>query len=391
MTHDEDWKLERVEVRRCVFPLERPFRLGQNVIEGREYVVLTVEDSVGATGNAFALARGGPSDVVLAEMVAPRWVGARLDDIEYVTRGITRSLLPHAQEGLLGRALSLIDVALWDLRGQREGASVARLLGAQRRSAPVMVVEGYPIDGESDAQFVDRLLARADEGFRFIKVAYTASDPVAFTQRLELLMSQLPDDVVVAVDVAWSWYDIELARSLLDRWNRLELGWIEDPVGADDLEQLKALKAAATAPIAMGDEVARPETLMALGRSESVDVLRVDITCAGGFTRFREVASAAGSSVISTHVYPELHVHAALGATDRGPVEMFPPSPPWDTAYKFVRPLETELEDAIRVARAPEGPGLGLEIDQLRVEEATVRSAVVNPADSRAASNWRGK
>jgi L-alanine-DL-glutamate epimerase-like enolase superfamily enzyme len=369
--------VQNIEVFRCTFPLARPFPLGHSTIDRREYIVLRVTDSTGAEGTAFSLARGAPTDVVIAELIAPRWINEDISAIPAAMERARQRLQPLAAEGLVGRALSLLDIALWDLQGKHLGQPVWQLLGAKRATAPVQIVEGYPVEGETDQAFIDRILARVDQGYRYVKLAYGAKNPDAFTTRLEALMATIPDDVAVSVDVAWAWYDLDLARRLLERWNPLRLAWIEDPVSADDIETLASIRAMTPLPIGVGDEVARPAALIDAANSGLINVLRTDITCAGGFSRFTDLVSAAQGLTVSTHVYPQIHVHAALGVTARGPVEMFPAISPWDTCAEFVAPLSTAIEEGVQVVRAPTTPGLGLELDWQRIKSAAVRIAEI--------------
>jgi L-alanine-DL-glutamate epimerase-like enolase superfamily enzyme len=370
--------IDRIEVYKCVFPLARPFMLGHASVDRREYVVIRITDTSGTSGVAFALSRGAPTDTALSELVGPRLLGRDPVDIEGTMQQIRRGLQPIAAEGLVGRALSLIDIALWDLRGKHLDSPVWKLLGATRSTAPIQIVEGYPIDGETDSQFIDRICARVSEGYKHIKVAYGAAQPDAFTTRLEAMMRVIPHDVSVNVDVAWSWYDLDIARHVLGRWNHLDLAWIEDPVAADDLDALAAIRSMSRLPIGVGDEVSRPTTLRTAAESGLVDVLRADLTCAGGFSALPALIDSAHAIRLSTHVYPQIHRHAVLGATANGPVEMFPPISPWDTCAEFVAPAECELVDGVVSITPPTAPGLGIEIDWQRVYSASVRSARIS-------------
>ena len=372
-----DEMVVRIEARTCVFPLPGPFLLGRRRIEHREYVVVTVTDSSGVKGNAFGLSRGAPIESIVTAMLGPLFIGSNIADPGAVSIDVGERLQPHATEGLVGRAMSLIDIALWDILGQHLRQPVGELLGARRRSAPAMVVEGYPKAAEDDAMFVDRLLGRVDEGYKFLKVAWGATDPGAFTDRLSLLMRHLPQGVAVAVDAAWGWQDEKVASRQLKDWALFDLAWIEDPVPADDLKALRRMREGSGLRFGVGDEVARVRTLLEVATSGTVDVLRVDVTCAGGFSRFAEIAATAEKSnlMVSTHVYPELHVHAALGATHEGPVEFFPPKSPWDTAWEFVSPVEPTMQAGIRVFESPTSVGLGLQLDWSRIEATTATSS----------------
>jgi L-alanine-DL-glutamate epimerase-like enolase superfamily enzyme len=374
--------LSSIETLRCSFPLARPFLLGFNMIDERDYVVLKLVDTDGNEGYSFALARGAPTDLVIAELVGPRFFGLSIDDPGRCQQQVSQSLLPHYSEGLINRALSLIDIAMWDQNGRANNQPVWQLLGGASREMPVLLVEGYPMQDESDTEFVDRVVAKVDDGYQYIKLTYGSADPDAFTRKLRRLAARLPAGAQVCVDVGFIWGDPRVAEDILDAWADLDLLWIEDPAGADNVEAFRGLRQRTRLPLAAGDEVTRGQALADAVSAGVLDVVRIDSTCVGGFTGMRWLAGhveRAGHTV-STHVYPELNLHGACGLTAAGPIEMFPPGNPWDTAWQFVQPPSPVLQNDRRVLRPTGVPGLGLEIDWDRVTSATVRRSHISPA-----------
>jgi L-alanine-DL-glutamate epimerase-like enolase superfamily enzyme len=372
--------LSSIEVARCSFPLAKPFLLGFNMIDKRDYVVVKLVDTDGHEGYSFALARGAPTDLVIAELVGPRFFGLSIDDPALCQQQVSQSLLPHYSEGLINRALSLIDIAIWDQKGRANGQPAWQLLGGESREMPVLLVEGYPMQDESDGEFVERVLAKVHDGYRYIKLTYGSADPDAFTRKLRQLVERMPAGAQVCVDVGFIWGDPRVAEEILEAWADLNLLWIEDPAGADDLEAFRGLRQRTRLPLAAGDEVTRGQALADAVGAGLLDVVRIDSTCIGGFTGMRSLARKVehAGRTVSTHVYPELNLHGACGLTSAGPIEMFPPGNPWDTAWQFVQPPAPRLKGDRRVLAPSESPGLGLEIDWDRVTAATLRHSHIS-------------
>lgn len=364
----------------CRFPLPEPFRLGRATLTARDYVVVRLRTAGGLEGAAFSLSRGAPLDAVLCELVAPPVLGLDAGRPGALEEAWRAAIPHHAPEGLALRARSLLEIAAWDVAGQAAGAPVWRLLGGARDAASAMLVEGYAIDGEQDEDFAQRIRAAADEGWAMIKLANLPDEPDRMTRRLERVRELVGPDVGLTVDVGFAWREADEAIRVARGWRELGLAWIEDPVHGHELELLARLRDAIETPIAVGDEVTSRRTAAALAASGAIDVLRADATCVGGLGGLLDVARHAREHGLgfSTHIYPELHRHVVLARADGGPVEAFRPDTRFETPQAFSAPPPFERDSAtgVRILRAPQEPGLGLQIDWESVEHHASRTLV---------------
>ena len=217
------------------------------------------------------------------------------------------------------------------------------------RPVPVMVVGGYPRPDESPEQEGERLARYLQAGYPLVKVARQGDGSTMARILSSAAESGAPMDRIVA-DAAWAWDTPAAAVRELHEWNVHTLAWLEDPLAAPTPEALATLRRDARLPVGSGDEETNPDRLAALVESRAVDVLRLDVTTIGGFTAaapLLELAAREGIPV-STHVYPHLHVHAALAFPACRWVETFDPlDNPFDPA------------DLLFVGRRP-ARGLGL-------------------------------
>ena len=112
-------------------------------IRSREYVV--VRESLttsGLEGVAWSLTRGAPMAQVIDSLVAPLAVGQDAFAIPALLERFEQQLSLLGTDGLVQRAISLLDIALWgDIRGKAFGAPVWRLLGGYRTVAPTLLVD----------------------------------------------------------------------------------------------------------------------------------------------------------------------------------------------------------------------------------------------------------
>lgn len=352
-------------------PLAHELHLGPMVILEREYVVVRVTTTDGNSGCAYALSRGAPVDIAVTDLVGPRILGLDPESISEAWERWEGAFVSLGMTGILARAVSLVDIALWDIRATARGEPLWRLLGSARTESDVMIVEGYPRLGESAEEFAERLGSRSDAGFSWIKIA-NIPDLEDMTDRLQATRDRCPDANLV-IDIAWAWRYRSIAIHAARRWADFELRWIEDPVPADQVEIMGDLRRMAPARVGAGDEVSDLFHIGALIESDAIDVLRLDALTIGGITGFlraRKLAQAAGLPV-SPHIYPEVHRHLAFAFEDVGPVETY------GTSGEFDRTVEFVAVDEAPVASAPNQAGVGIQIDWPAVEIAAIRRSEV--------------
>ena len=199
-------------------PLATPFRISRGVRTSTEVVVATIR-SCGFTGRGESLpyARYGES------------VASVIEDASFLSKAIAEGLDRRQLCGLLapGAARNALDCALWDLESQREGASVAALLGQPDALPPLASAQTVGLDTPERMGDAARLLAHLD----LVKVKVDDSDP---SSQIRAVRGALPDARLI-VDPNESW-SIELLRSLQPVLAETRVDLVEQPlpVGEDD-------------------------------------------------------------------------------------------------------------------------------------------------------------
>jgi L-alanine-DL-glutamate epimerase-like enolase superfamily enzyme len=349
-------RIVRVRAATVRHHLPQPISFGSWVIRQREFAVARVDSEGGATGTAYCLTRDGPVREIIERTVASAYLGAPASQPDRTFFQALWSNHAVHSAGIGMRALSLVDLAAWDLAACLAGSPIAKLLGGRVNRLPATAIVGYPpsIGAAETARQVEGLWA---EGWRRFKL------PIAPTldrsvERLEAARAAAPR--------AWIGFDANMAfRGVEDvleferRVRPLELGWLEDVVPPGDAGMVAAIRRGSTTPIAMGDDQGGsyfPEALLEAG---AVDVLRVDATTNGGVTRLRSIverARAAGVAV-SPHMYPHVHSRLlpALGFPDV-PIE-------WGIPGTGVHPMDDPLPQPVVAEGMMEpleaGPGFG--------------------------------
>lgn len=358
-----DVQVDSIEAWHIGFPVT-PFPLGSRMITSRDYTVVRIRDREGATGVAFGLARNAPVARIVREMVAPALAGKTIDF--YSLGEQLRSCLGlHYMEGLLSRAVSLVDIAAVDLLARASGAPVWKLLAPDAEPQPLLFsnVVGFEKAQETDADFVARVVHVIEDGYRSVKLAASAVDPERFARRLRDIRSAASATEII-VDLDGSWSNVERTVEMARAWQGERIAWIEDAVRADRPDLVDRLHQLLPAPLAIGDEATSLPLLLRLVDQRLVDILRADLTCIGGLSVARSLrdATAANDLRLSYHAYPWIHQHAAFAYGQRQ-VESFELDSPFEVSHRFLSPLPTvRIDDAVHVP-VPTAPGMGVEVD----------------------------
>lgn len=348
-----------VEVRaaNAVLPLPRPLQLGAMRVTRREYTGVQVRTDDGLVGTSYCLSREAPMVEILDRLVIPHVLGADSADVAGVWQQAFRGSAIVGRVGLVRRAIGLLDIALWDVAGQRAGQPVWQLLGEDATPRPTMMVAAYPTSDRDPDDLADEVLTLARQGWPLLKVA-RSPDNVLMRRMLATVADRLPDGQQLVVDAGFGWVDADHAVADFRAWGSPELAWLEDPLLPEDALGCARIRAETGAAIGVGDEVTDPAVFEALMTAGALDVGRVDVVAIGGISpAVRLIKDMYDEGLgVSCHVYPEISVH--LGA----PIETFDRSPdgnPYDPSPLFVEG-GPEFLDARAVP--PSAPGLGFRL-----------------------------
>ncbi len=331
-----------------------------------------VHTDEGITG--IGASRGAPE--VVRDVISPRLVGEDPSRIEPLVRTIINSAGGWAAVPIACG----IETALWDLMGKAAGLPLYKLWGAHtdRVRAYASLVETR--SPEARAEDALRLL---DHGYRAIKLrlkAATIREDIAQVEavrqavgdRMEIMVdanqAQEPGTPGSENDVVWG-FDRALAttRELYG----LGVLWLEEPLGRYEFDNLTRLAAASDLPIAGGENNLGLHEFRLLIDEDCYDVMQPDALVCGGLSLLRKVAAYAQmhhKSIAPHHggngfgIAAHLHLRASLANATY--LELLQ-DPPALEVEEFQGLLAAPLTpDADGFVRVPEGPGLGVELNE---------------------------
>lgn len=356
-----DLTITDIRARAVDAPIARPVRTASGTIPSAPLVLIDVETDKGVTGRSYIF---GYTPITLRPLMA------LFEELAEVVRGqevapVTRMAEFEARfrllgrQGLLGMAISGLDMAFWDALGRAHEKPLVALLGGTARPLPAYDSYGV-VDPDKDRHHLESSLA---EGFRAIKIKLGDGDLDRDLDNVARVRQIIGPDVRLMVD-----YNQSLSvPEAINRANRLadyDILWVEEPVPAEDLTGHATVRAATDLAIQTGENWWFPEDAARAIAQGASDYAMLDVMKIGGVSGWqRAAAQAEGASLpVSSHLFIEASAHLLAVTPTAHYLEYL------DIAGAILAdPLA--VQDGKVQAR---GPGLGLEWDEDAVERYAV-------------------
>jgi D-galactarolactone cycloisomerase len=339
----------------------RVFGTGSNVT--RDSVIVRLEDGDGRVGWGETYLVPG---VVEATRAMAEGVVGR--DPEDAATDLA------AGRGLHAWALGAVSMAVDDLRARRRGIAVGALYGERLRGRVRAYASsrGYVEGMSAQAAWLDEAGAVWDDGFRAMKLRIGRDDPATEMTAIEGLVAEAPALTWMADgNGAWGFDDSLLVGRRLER---LGFRWFEEPMPTNDYAAYAALADELAIPLAGGEILESAGAAEPFLRGGSFDLVQPDVSICGGIGGVLEIAATAAAAGRFTIPHACSGV-IALAATLQVLAVLPAPAdaPPWAEPILEhdvgENPIRTDLlAEPLRLRDGwlaiPDGPGLGIEIDE---------------------------
>jgi L-alanine-DL-glutamate epimerase-like enolase superfamily enzyme len=225
---------------------------------------------------------------------------SRLWDVMYngsrahfaIARGHAFPIL--GRRGLAVAGLAGIDIALWDILGKSLGVPVWRLLGGRRQARMPAYASGGWAPADRIAVELKRFIERGD--FKAVKMRVGAGDGTLAHSiaRVRAARDGLGEAVDIMCDAHGTWTVAE-AKRFCREVAACNIGWLEEPVSADDKRGQAEIRAATDIPIASGESEFTRFDFRDLVELRAVDILQPDLSIAGGITEALRIEALASA------------------------------------------------------------------------------------------------
>jgi L-alanine-DL-glutamate epimerase-like enolase superfamily enzyme len=269
------------------------------------------------------------------------------------------------RESIFNLAYPGIDIALWDLCGKACGQPLYTLLGGLRRRE----VRYFNYLSYGD---LDTLRRECRDGVDRGYTQFYRKVGVDFDQELEamaIIREEIGPRGFIQLDGNESWTVSEAVRRLtaLDRWN---VGFAEQPVPSQPIENMLELKSKTSVPLAFNEGLWRVDRVTEVIRRRAADVLVFGPYWVGTIANFHRLAhqAAVEGLVVNKHTHGELGIFAAANQ------HVFLTLPKIGEGNQQTAQMMADdiLTTTIPITDGPawgvpDGPGLGIEVDEGKV------------------------
>jgi galactonate dehydratase len=306
----------------------------------------------------------------MVDTMADYLVGKDPNLIEHHYQWLYRS--SHFMGSVVQGALSAIDIALWDAKGKRLEVPIYDLMGGKTRDRVRCYMH---VGGETKDDLVASAIAAAAEGFTAVRFtpfpkdyylhkSYSAWADEA-VDRVGAVREAVGSDVDICVEIHRQMTPAE-SISLGRRLEQFNPFFYEDPMLPDSPAIMGDVAEQCNVPIATGERFTTIFEYQQLLEAKAASYVRPDLCLCGGLSGCKKVAAMAEAhhvkviphnplSPVSTAACVQLDACIPNFALQEYTGESEPPK-----SDLLVTPLE--LIDGYLIV--PEGPGLGIELNE---------------------------
>ena len=318
-------------------------------------------------------------EAVVRKQLAPLLLGRDAREIDRLWNDMFLAVGYHGWAGAELRAISAIDVALWDLLGKFTGQPVYQLLGGKSREGirTYNTCYDHVYDFNTDAGLLAQdLLAqniRAMKIWPFDATALTNGGQFITGEQMEACLAPVRkireavgDKIEIAMEFHGYWNvpsAIKIARAL----EPFGVMWLEEMLPQDNLAAYRTLKQETSIPLILSERLMTRWQFREVLEHGTAQIINPDICWCGGLSEAKKIATMAETYYVPVAPHncggPVLHL-ASLHLAQNLPNLFI-----LETARRhylkeyrglvnFTGPIDPDGQ-----FRAPTGPGLGIELD----------------------------
>ena len=292
----------------------------------QETPIIRITDADGAvgTGYSYTIGTGGPSVMKLIEhTLGPALIGREAAMVEQIWRDLL--FLTHATTvgAITAIAMAAIDTALWDLRCHKAGLPLHVMAGGAQERVRLYTTEGGWLHLEAEALVEDALRQKsAGFGGAKLKVGRPLHEDVA---RIGAVRRAVGEDFELFTDANQA-FAVDEAIRRARRYEDLDIGWLEEPLPADDIDGHLRLSRSTSIPIAVGESLYSMLHFREYLQRGACSVVQVDVGRIGGITPWLKGAHLAEcfNVAVSPHFLMELHIALCAAVPNARWVEYIP-------------------------------------------------------------------
>ena len=349
-------KITHITTEEYRWPRAKPIRNGKHVYThtGLSLVKIATDENITGIG----LGGSGQIQRAVIERLKGELIGEDPIDVERLWH---KMWIPKliGRRGLTTRAISAIDIGLWDIRAKVAGLPLYKLLGGYRDRVPTYIAGGYYEEGKGLKELAREMESNVEMGARAVKMKIGGESIRTDVERVRVAREAIGPDVKLMVDAncAYRYYEaIRIAKQI----EKYDIFWFEEPVAPDDYEGHRKLAEATMIPIASGENEYTRYGFRDLIAHSAAAILNADAKVLGGVTEFMKVAALAQAHDldIAPHGSQDIHIHLVAAIPNGLILEFYRDTvdPLWGKTYHHTLTLNDD-----GTVSPPTVPGIGID------------------------------
>jgi muconate cycloisomerase len=363
--------IRRVDAIPVALPLKTPMKMSAETIVAAQNLLVRIEAADGTVGwgeaaSAPTMTGDTQGGLVAAvrDHLAPMLIGKNARDWRGLRPALHRALLGN------GGAHSAVEMAVLDLVGRASGRRLIDLVARPRRSA---VKPMWLLGNKTAAEDVAEAHAQQAAGFDFFKLKIGVK-PLAKEIAIAFAVRKALPDTPLCADANCG-LTLAAARSYVEKTRKAQLMFVEQPLGYDDIDGLRKLTRSANVPIGIDEGIHSLADIVSNAKAGAGGV-SLKLIKLGGIMAAIEAGKLCQRLGLSVNIAAKI-AESSISSAAALHLACAVPKVDWGVSLTHFylaedivrRPLL--LKDGL--VALPDGPGLGVEVDEAAVERFRVR------------------
>ena len=293
---------------------------------------------------------------------------------------------------IVATGISVIEIACWDIIGKAVNQPVYRLLGGACRDKIKAYANGWYRVERTTEEFHAAAKRVLEKGYRALKFdpfgagyyELSYEEKLKSVALVEAVRDAVGPDVEILVEMHGR-FSPYMAIEISAELEKYQPSWVEEPVPPDNIAALAKASEKINLPVATGERLHNKYEYRELINLQAADILQPDITQTGGFLETKKIAAMGDMCymTVAPHnvggpVSTATALHFAACTTNFKIQEHFN-----DFSEAWVKEAATGCPEVIDgYFSLPDGPGLGMELNEDLIAEHPYREGSFNLFES---------
>jgi L-alanine-DL-glutamate epimerase-like enolase superfamily enzyme len=371
----ERLKINQIEL----FPVKIPYKMAARIASSEANYVESMLVKITTNENQFGYGEavtdltftGETTDSICGAVknyLGPKVLGSDPFAIREVHEKMDQVLVKNTA------AKAAIEMACLDAIGKATGEPIYNLLGGNFNPDISEVPEVVIGNLADDVKYCEEAYARGVRSFK-VKVG---ESPDRDVERVKRIREAVGDDAEIRLDANQGWRNCWMALNLAKRVSKFDISLLEQPMPARDLKGHAMLRKTIGIPIMLDESIHNISDASAAVQLDACDVISVKIMKSGGLMRIKELVEFCAAHSVPCHMGTSWETEVGWAANlslIRGlpgiklwdaysPTEIY-----WGGTTSVAAPIDTYQKNGLSQVRFPEGPGLGVVVDESAVKK----------------------